>query len=69
MKILPVTASSLYTKYLTDLKLYPKGVFENLDNHEVKQTVISLIKDIAGVYVILNLLNGKTYVGSAITTL
>lgn len=68
MEILPVASSSLCTKYLTDLKLYPKGVFENLDNDEVKQTVISLIKDIAGVYVILNLLNGKTYVGSAITT-
>lgn len=68
LNILPLTASSICTKHLVALQLSPKAVFENLNEDKVKQTVMSLIKEIAGVYVILNLRNGKTYVGSAITT-
>lgn len=45
----------------------PAGVYENLTDPFLKKQVKSDIKPLAGVYIILNLINGNTYVGSAIT--
>lgn len=42
-------------------------MFENLQNEGVKEQVINYIKPLAGVYIIVNLVNGNSYVGSAIT--
>lgn len=63
---LPVTCSTRCRKHLAKLKLEPKAVYENLDSAN-KAQVQTALKSYAGVYVILNLVNGNTYVGSAIT--
>lgn len=47
--------------------MQPKAVFEDLHTEGSKILINRLIKPIAGVYIILNLINGNTYVGSAIT--
>ena len=42
-------------------------MYENLHGPGVKSVAQNALKSFAGVYVIINLINGKTYVGSAIT--
>ena len=49
------------------LGLKPLAVWENLHLNCIKDTVYPTIKPIAGVYMILNLVTGDIYVGSAIT--
>nr|YP_007475410.1 hypothetical protein H888_mgp35 [Microbotryum cf. violaceum BFL-2013]AGE14623.1 hypothetical protein [Microbotryum cf. violaceum BFL-2013] len=44
----------------------PVATWENLDSPTTKQTVTSSIKRCAGVYGIINLINGDMYVGSGI---
>jgi group I intron endonuclease len=67
MATLPITCSDRCSKILADIKLKPKAVYEDLHMPGVKQQVQGVVRDYAGVYVIINLVNGKTYVGSAIT--
>jgi group I intron endonuclease len=64
--ILPFTRSPRCDKYLNVLKLQPKAVFEDLHIEGAKASICRLIKPLGGVYLILNLINGKTYIGSAI---
>jgi group I intron endonuclease len=65
---LPVACSSFprSAKYLSSFNIQPKIVFENLHKDGIKKKVVASIKPLAGVYVIINLINGSTYVGSAI---
>lgn len=55
-------------KYLTFFNVKPKAVFENLNNKNSKVNVGRILKNIEGVYAIINLVNGNIYVGSAITS-
>lgn len=61
------TRSERSDKYLQNIHIQPKAVFENLDNENTKITISNFIKPLAGVYLIINLVNGNKYVGSAIT--
>jgi group I intron endonuclease len=61
------TRSQRSDKYLKNIHVQPKAVFENLDNEITKITISNFIKPLAGVYLIINLVNGNKYVGSAIT--
>ena len=65
--VLPLTLSSRCQTILDSHNLQPKFVFENLHLKGVKAVVNESIKALAGVYVIINLVTGKMYVGSAIT--
>lgn len=67
MAVLPTTCSTRCSTYLAQLKVTPKAVFEDLHKDDAKQRVYPVIKPLAGVYLIINLVNGNTYVGSAIT--
>lgn len=52
---------------LNSYKVYPKAVFVNLHTINIKYDVNEFIKPLAGVYIIINLINENIYVGSAIT--
>nr|AYD91435.1 hypothetical protein [Volvariella volvacea] len=63
----PTIASSRLQSILDSHKLTPVAIWENLHLSEVKDDVLKVVKPLAGVYVIVNLINGKMYVGSATT--
>ena len=63
----PIIAISRCNTLLTSFKVQPKAVFVNLDTANVKSTVIEFTKPLAGVYIIINLINNDIYIGSAIT--
>lgn len=65
--MLPLARSERCDKHLSGFNLQPKAVFENLDAEGTKERIRALIKSLAGVYLIINLVNGNMYVGSAIT--
>jgi excinuclease UvrABC nuclease subunit len=65
--VLPIFCSEKCLKHVTDLKLNPVAVYENLQQPDVEKQVKSDIKSLTGIYVIINLENGNIYVGSAIT--
>lgn len=65
--VLPTSCSERCRKHISTLKIQPKAVYENLNAPGMKINVNTAIKKIAGVYLILNKVNGNTYVGSAIT--
>jgi group I intron endonuclease len=65
--VLPLALSSRCNAILNSHNLQPIAVFENLHQEGVKTRVSETIKTLAGVYVIINLITGKMYVGSAIT--
>jgi group I intron endonuclease len=65
--VLPLTLSPQCETILKSYNLQPKAVFENLHLKGVKAEISESIKTLAGVYVIINLITGKMYVGSAIT--
>ncbi|KAJ3113457.1 hypothetical protein HK100_001973 [Physocladia obscura] len=54
-------------KHIKKLGLTPYAIYEDLATPGVKALVQEALKSNAGVYVIINLVNGNTYVGSAIT--
>jgi group I intron endonuclease len=64
----PIVASARLSCILDKYnKLTPIGIWENLQDPNVKAQVVSDLKSYAGVYVIVNLVNGNMYVGSAIS--
>lgn len=65
--VLPLTCSPRCDEFLNAFKLQPKAVFENLHTKGAKTSISQLIKPLAGTYIILNLINGYIYIGSAIT--
>ncbi len=52
---------------LTKHNLTPLAIWENLQLASAKASITAMIKPIAGVYCIVNLVTGELYVGSAIT--
>lgn len=64
---LPVVCSERLRLILDKHQITPKLVFENLSKISSKATAYQLLQPFAGVYTIVNLVNGKCYVGSAIT--
>jgi group I intron endonuclease len=62
---LPLTTSVALQQIIDQKGLKPVASFENLS--ETKHVVVRSIKQLAGIYLIVNLITGDTYVGSAIT--
>jgi group I intron endonuclease len=61
------TCSPALQAFLDKYKLKPLLIFENLHLEETKKRVQESVKSHAGVYLIVNLLTGDSYVGSGIT--
>lgn len=66
ISVLPLTQSPRCDAILKTLKVKPKAVFEELHKDGAKATVSKCINSFTGVYLIINLINSKVYVGSAI---
>ena len=64
---MPISISQRCEEILKSHNLQVQAVFENLGLAEQKFAVKTNVKSLAGVYLIINLFNGKIYVGSAIT--
>lgn len=64
---LPLMCSPRLQTILERRGLMPVGVFENLHLLEVRLLAQNTIRHLAGVYAVVNLLNGKIYVGSGVT--
>lgn len=63
--ILPLIMSNKLNSILSKKSITPVNVFENLDSPEIQKNLKRVNKNKAGVYMIINLVNGKCYVGSA----
>jgi group I intron endonuclease len=59
--------NSLLYKFLTENKLDPVYIYENLQFNYIKQTILESLKGLSGVYLIFNNLTGDYYIGSAAT--
>lgn len=66
LSILSLTASTQLQTILTKNNIRPVAVWENLDKPGIKTEIQKSIKLIGGIYIIVNLVTGKIYVGSAI---
>lgn len=64
--IFPTMGSPRLQAILSKHNLKPKAVWENLDRPDIKAEVYAVLKLLAGVYLIVNLNNGKMYVGSGV---
>src|ERR1700733_6699823 len=62
---LPFAVSPRCLNILKTHNIKPKAVYENLDNPDMKKALKEL-KNLSGIYLIINLINGKKYVGSSI---
>jgi group I intron endonuclease len=62
-----VACSDRCSTYLTKLGVKPLAIWENLDEEGIKNKIYPMIKPLAGIYMILNLVTGDFYIGSAIT--
>ena len=63
----PLIISVRCSNAIHALDIKPLIVFENLHNADKKSVIYKALQSIAGVYIIINLTNNDTYVGSAIT--
>jgi group I intron endonuclease len=63
----PLAVSSRLQNILRLHNLSPVKAWENLDQTGVKEVVKKAIRSLAGIYVIINLVNGDMYAGSAVT--
>jgi group I intron endonuclease len=55
------------SKFLKDKNLKPIFVYENLEESSIKSKIYKEVKNLAGIYLILNKFNGDYYIGSAST--
>ena len=44
----------------------PRAIFEDLNKESTRKLLRSFLKSVTGIYIIVNKLNGKIYVGSAV---
>lgn len=65
LTILPCILSDRLETILIEKSLTPANAFEKLDLPNTHSNIKKLTKNKAGVYMIINLVNGKCYVGSA----
>jgi hypothetical protein len=63
----PVITSQRLQQFLEKHKIKPVLVFENLADPYTKKVAYRCLKPFSGIYLIVNLANGKYYVGSAVT--
>jgi group I intron endonuclease len=64
--LLPLTPSLKLQEILSKNNLKPLRTWENLHQDGVKKAVQTRVKDIMGIYAIVNLVTGDLYVGSAV---
>lgn len=64
---LPLKNNNILYKFLKEEKLSPAHLYENLHLDETRKTILKETKDLSGVYLIFNKVNGNYYVGSAST--
>lgn len=65
--LLPIEPSSKLQVILSKNKMSPLRRWENLHLPETKQKVQRRVKNIGGIYAIINLVTGDIYIGSAVT--
>ena len=66
LSVVPLTASARLQANLSQHNLSPIAAWENLDVLGVKEAIQKALKPVGGIYIIINLVNGNMYVGSAI---
>lgn len=64
---LPFNDNNILFKFLKEKKLRPTHLYETLHLDETRKTILKNTKDLSGVYLIFNKVNGNYYVGSAST--
>ena len=63
----PILCSSRLQQIINMHNIKPVLVFEDLTNPKTKKTAYRTLKPFSGIYLVVNLVNGKYYVGSAVT--
>lgn len=66
LSLLPLIPSKKLQEILSRNKLNPIRRWENLNNPGVKQEVQKRVKNIGGIYAVINLVTGDMYIGSAV---
>jgi group I intron endonuclease len=64
---LPIACSNRLQSFLDKHNIKPVMVFEDLTNPDTKKLAYRTLKPFSGIYLIVNLVNGKYYIGSAVT--
>jgi group I intron endonuclease len=64
---LPFVCSNRLLNFLDKHNIKPVIVFEDLTNPDTKKLAYRTLKPFSGIYLVVNLINGKYYVGSAVT--
>jgi group I intron endonuclease len=64
---LPVACSHRLQSFLDKHNIKPVMVFEDLTNPETKKLAYRTLKPFSGIYLVVNSVNGKYYIGSAVT--
>lgn len=64
---LPIVCSNQLQSFLDEHNIKPVMVFEDLTNPDTKKLAYPTLKPFSGIYLVVNLANGKYYVGSAVT--
>uniref|UniRef100_UPI002A807268 GIY-YIG endonuclease n=1 Tax=Pappia fissilis TaxID=1040649 RepID=UPI002A807268 len=63
----PIVCSPRLRQFINMHNIKSILVFEDLTNPETKKTAYRTLKPFSGIYLVVNLVNGKYYVGSAVT--
>ena len=63
----PILCSPRLQQFINKHNIKPVLVFEDLTNPKTKKTAYRTLKPFSGIYMVVNLVNGKYYVGSAVT--
>jgi group I intron endonuclease len=66
LTVVPLSVSTRLQQILQQHNLSPIAAWDNLDIPSVKEAVKKGLKSVGGIYMIINLVNGDMYVGSAI---
>lgn len=59
--------NNVLNKFIEEKKLKPIYLYENLHLNETRKTILNNTKNLSGIYLIFNKINGDFYVGSAST--
>ena len=63
----PIVCSNRFINFIAKQNIKPVIIFEDLTNSESKKLAYRKLKPISGIYLIVNLVNSKYYIGSAVT--
>jgi hypothetical protein len=64
---LPIACSNRLQSFLDKHNIKPVMVFEDLTNPDTKKLAYRTLKPFSGIYLLVNLVNGRYYIGSAVT--